>query len=376
MEVGVTYSEGRLRLAVDPEKLVGVWDGPPESPSADLAAAVAAALDDPLDFPPLARAVVPGDQVVIAADAEAARVPGVVAAVVAALAAAGVERSAIAVAGSSEGHGGRRLAHDPADRDSLSYLATTAVGRRVYMSREVIDADLVIPVGVIARGPGGSWRGPWSALFPGLADDSKEVAPDPLAESFEVAWLLGNQFQVGLIPSAEGFSGVVAGLGTSVRDRAIAQIEQRWTFRAERRAEVAVLGLDPGAGIDAAWSAFGSGAALVRSGGKVVVLSDARGAIGPAAQRLAGAESFGAARSLLEGVVGDADLESAKRLAEALSWADLYLWSGLDPELVESLGVIPITHLRQVERLVASARDVSLVSHAEQTLCVAGEEAE
>ena len=376
MEVGVTYPEGRLRLAVDPETLVGVWDGPPKSPSADLAAEVAAALADPLDFPPLERAVVPGDQVVIAADAEAARVPGVVAAVIAALAAAGVERTAIAVAGSNEDHGVRRLAHDPADRDSLSYLATTAGGRRVYMSREAIDADLVIPIGVVARGPDGSWRGPWSALFPGLADDSAEVTPDPLGEAFEVAWLLGNQFQIGLIPAAEGFSGVVAGLGTSVRDLAIAQIEQRWTFRADRRADVAVLGLDAGAGIEAAWSAFGSGAGLVRAGGKVVVLSDARGPIGPAAQRLARAESFGAARSLLEGVAGEADLESAKRLAEALAWADLYLWSGFDPELVESLGLIPITHLRQVERLVASAQDVSLVSHAERTLCIAEEEAE
>ena len=43
--------------------------------------------------------------------------------------------------------------HDPDDRANLAYLATTAGGRRVYLDRDLTDADFVLPVGRLAYDP-------------------------------------------------------------------------------------------------------------------------------------------------------------------------------------------------------------------------------
>ena len=47
------------------------------------------------------------------------------------------------------------------------YLAATKEGRRIYLNRSVIDADVVIPVGRIGFHPIMGYRGPWSVIFPG-----------------------------------------------------------------------------------------------------------------------------------------------------------------------------------------------------------------
>ena len=114
--------------------------------------------------------------------------------------------------------------HDPDDRSQLAYLATTKEGRRVYLSRHLTDADLVVPVGRIGFDPILDYCGPWSVLFPGLA--SREILrgaskPAPRRrrcppgeaaarsnreESLEVSWLLGTQFHVGVIVGAHGFA--------------------------------------------------------------------------------------------------------------------------------------------------------------------------
>ena len=48
--------------------LLAECDAPRGQPLDDPAAAVAAALDDPIEFPPLAQAVVPGDLVALAVE--------------------------------------------------------------------------------------------------------------------------------------------------------------------------------------------------------------------------------------------------------------------------------------------------------------------
>ena len=60
--------------------------------------------------------------------------------------------------------------HDPEDRRNLAYLASTAADRRVYLSRELTDADIVIPIGRLEDDPTLGTAGPWSVIFPGLSE--------------------------------------------------------------------------------------------------------------------------------------------------------------------------------------------------------------
>ena len=110
-----------------------------------------------------------------------------------------------------------------------------------------------------------------------------------LDESFEVSWLLGTQFHIGLLPGADGLLEVVAGRDTSVRDRGIESLERHWTFRAPARAELVVAGVGrPGASatLEDLADALATATRLVQHGGKIVLLSRASGPIGPSLRRL------------------------------------------------------------------------------------------
>ncbi|MGZ3392439.1 MAG: lactate racemase domain-containing protein, partial [Isosphaeraceae bacterium] len=50
-----------------------------------------------------------------------------------------------------------------------------------------------------------------------------------------------------------------------------------------------------------------------------------------------------------------------------LAWADVYLYSGIDRQVVEDLSMVPIDHLDDARRLLARSSSCLLVSHADLT---------
>jgi hypothetical protein len=114
---------------------------------------------------------------------------------------------------------------------------------------------------------------------------------------------------------------------------------------------------------------------LVQHGGKIVVLSRTEGEFGPAFQRMIGADDPRNAAAALKGHQADDDYLSARALARALAWADIYLVSRLDPQLVEDLSLIVLERPEQARRLVAQSGSCSFVSRAELSRAeVEGEE--
>ena len=387
----LSYPGGSLEFPIDDDRIVAVWSGPTGGKAIDLASCVRQALDAPLDLPRLSQCVVPGDRVVIAADPAVPDLATVLCVVVNVLESAGVERDGIVVlatdasrplATSDVPAGIAVVCHQADDPKAMAYLAATEAGRRVHLNRLAIDADFVMSIGAIVRDTSLGWSGPWSTIFPGLSDretkrsyaaGSRSAAPALLRETSEVGWLLGNQFQIGVVPATDGVAAVLAGLGDSVRESALSESVDAWTFRVDRRADLVVVGTTPSAGLEATWSALATGAKLVRQGGKVVALSDASGPIGPATQRLLDHAERGA-MGALRGAESEPDYPAARNLAEALDWADLYLLSELDDTEVEELGLIPLGKATEALRLAASAMDVILVSHAEKTVGIVVEE--
>ena len=188
----------------------------------------------------------------------------------------------------------------------MAYLAATKQGRRIYLNRLLTDADVVIPVGRLGYDPIMGYRGPWSVIFPELSERAaidahrgrfRDEADEPTAarasasldESFEVSWLLGSQFHVGVVPGSCGLVAVVAGRENAVRERGIASVDSAWKLDADSRAELVVVGIGgPGmpATIDDLAEGLATACRLVQHGGKIVVLSRVQGAIGPALQQL------------------------------------------------------------------------------------------
>jgi len=396
MRIVVDFQDESQEFELPEARLVATWRGPAGNDRAGRDEAIKNALESPCDYPPLRRMLVPGDRVVIALDPTISDWEQVLAAITIPLEASGVGPGNVTVLSTSRGSGpldrplpldASLVVHDPNDRAQLAYLAATKQGRRIYLNRHLADADLIVPMGRLAYDPTLGYRGPWSVLFPGMSDretiqnfrgglrDEHEDRPKARAhagldESCEVSWLLGTPFHVGLVPGVSGFVEVVAGRDTSVRERGIAALEQHWTFHAGSRAELVVVGIGrPGA--SATWESLAEGLAtaarLVQHGGKIVVLSRARGEIGPSLRCLIDSDDPKRGVSALRGHEADADFLVACRIASALAWADVFLLSGLDRELAEELSLIPLERPEQARRLVAASGSCSFVSHGELT---------
>ena len=403
MRVAVEYGGERLDFEVPDDRLVGCWQGPEAVAGPEVGPLLRAVLEGPLEFPPLRRSFVPGDRVVVAVDPETPEIVSVLGAIFEALREAEVTADAIEVLAAGpapldearealEIPGLSWTAHDPEDREKLAYLASTTAGRRIYLHRALTDADAVVPVGRIGFDPVLGYRGPWSVIFPGLGDLetqrayralATDVPPDPdrdrptLAESAEVSWLLGCQFHVGLVPGAAGLSRVVAGLESAVRREGIRAVDALWSYRAERRAELVVVGLGrPGVPtrIDDLAAALANARRLVRRGGKIVALSRVEGPIGPALQRLAGSDLRRSVTTALKGAEGEPDYPAARQIARALAWADVYLFGGLDDEIVDDLEMVSLGRPEEARRLVDSSDSCIVLSQADRARAEAADE--
>ena len=401
MPVSVGYGDERLEFAIPQERVVASWNGPTGLDGPHELAAIREAIEQPCDFPPLRQMIVPGDHVAIAFDPAIARPQPILEEIGRVLQEAGVEAEDITILAPSHTHllaegslAGATLAiHDSRDRGQLAYLAATKQGRRIYLNRILTDADAVIPVGRLGYDPIMGYQGPWSVIFPELSeraaieahrgryrDDTVELATArtgaTLDESFEVSWLLGSQFHVGVVPGSAGVVGVVAGKENAVRERGIALVDSCWTLEAESRAELVVVGIG-GPGIPATMDDLAAGLAtacqLVQHGGKIVVLSRVRADLGPAVRSLIDLEDPKRRAAALRGHEADDDYVAARRLAQALAWADVFLLSDLEPDLLDGLSLVALEDPEQARRLVGRCGSCSFVSHAELTRAVVQE---
>jgi Lactate racemase N-terminal domain len=397
MRVEVDFQDKTLELELPDEQCVAVWRGPAGHTHAASPEIVRAALEAPRDYPPLRQTVVPGDRVTIALD-PAISEPGVVLGAIAEiLREAGVDGENLTVLLPSastfpfEGTlppGAVAVAHDPSDRSQLAYLAATKEGRRIYLNRHLTDADVVLPVGQVGFDPILGYSGPWGVIFPGLSDlealsthrgrfrvddDSHHQEKHNRAnrdESIEVGWLLGTQLHVGVVPAIRGIVEILAGRDSSVCEQGIASLEQHWTFRPESRAEIVVAGVGrPGTLplLDSLAEGLATATRLVQHGGKIIMLSNATGQVGPALRCLIDAGDAERGKSLLRGHEKDEDFHVAGRIAQAVAWADVFLYSALPRELVEELSMIPIEKPEQARRLVAQGRSATFLSFADRT---------
>jgi len=157
--IQLRYGDGQvLRIRPPAESTVADFGTPRGRPLDDPAAAVAAALADPLDFPPLQRATTPGDRVVLAVDRGVPQLDAVVAGAVHALLDSRVLPEDITLLLAQEENGIRRspptaalsaeiaaavrvVEHDPQNRADLTYLAASKENRPIYIHRQLFDAD-------------------------------------------------------------------------------------------------------------------------------------------------------------------------------------------------------------------------------------------
>src|SRR5713101_2991738 len=181
MQVSIGYGLEHATYEVAEASLVVPRRQPGATPVADVAGAIQDALEAPLGFPALRKALTPDDHVVIVADDHLPRREEMLSAIVEYLIQARIQPAAIAILYSltpTDGVDGvpnhpeiQVEIHDPGNRKKLSYLATTRQGRRLYLNRTAVDADQLIVLAGRGYDPLLGYSGTAGALFPTLSDE-------------------------------------------------------------------------------------------------------------------------------------------------------------------------------------------------------------
>jgi nickel-dependent lactate racemase len=403
MQVRIAYGRDHLEVDVHPSRLVAVHQQPESPPLADPAAAVRAALETPMGFPALRRALTPDDHVAVVLDEHVPLLSELVPPILQHLHEARVALPAVTLIcppTQSSQDWVQRLpqefravtveVHDPADRRRLSYLATTRKGRRLYLNRRVVDADQLVLLTRRSYDPLLGYSGSEGALYPALSDEAtrKEMGsllsmeapgekPWPARrEAAEVAWLLGAPFVVHLVEgTGETLTHVLSGL-VDTGEEALRLLNARWRVSVDALADTVIASVsgDPRFhGFTQLSEALACAARVVKPGGRIILLTQAEPALSAGIEFLREAEDPGGALSLLRRHALP-DMAAVFQWASAAQRATIYLLSHLPAETAEELFTVPLEHVSQVQRLLQGAGPFLFLADAHKTMAVATDE--
>lgn len=385
-----------IDLEIEESRLQGVFRAP--LGGADVVEMARAALNEPLDYPPLEQSIIPDDQIALVLDEDLPGMAGVLEAVWERLAARGVPPENLTILQAEGATFDPRNAlpgeirervrwsvhtRPAEDAGELHYLATTAGGERIYLAEELVFADVVLTVGRIGFDPILGFRGTHSQFFPAFSSQEafrraqgqghNELAPEndrPLRQLVdEIGWLLGAAYSVQVIPAGGGgVSRVLAGASESVLRRGRELLLSEWRLGIQQRSETVVVAVDhdaEGNGWERVSVALALAQRLVSRDGRIIVLSELAEPPGPGVDLLRHVEQpTDIVRVLREQV--PPDLVAATQFATAVDWARVYLLSQLDGDLVEELFCVPVESGDEVARLLANTEDSCLFIESAQ----------
>jgi len=382
-------------------------NGTPQSTSADVAATsidpVAATVDalaDPLEFPPLAAGLVPGDCVAIAVAEAVPCVASIVRGVVESLDRAGIDREAVSIVASTPAaaqvcreefasdvaNPPRSVLHDPDDNDNLCLVGLTKRGRPLLVNRAIFDADVVLPIGC-ARPHG---RGVFENVYPRFSDadtirrhripgnqESAKERNARIRETNEAGWLIGVPMAIEVVPGANNtVTRVLAGEPRAAANLGDKLSNERWSFQSPQRVSL-VIATITGGPQSQTWENVGRALApayqLVEEGGAIAICSNLNEPVGKSLGRLIGSTNFAAAQRKISHDHSE-DSEAAWQIARALEHGPVYFLSQLDSQTVEDLGLAPVESIDELVRLAGHHESVLIVADAQHVaVTVAGE---
>ncbi|TWT90325.1 hypothetical protein Mal64_07110 [Pseudobythopirellula maris] len=357
---------------------VAQWRDPtnPQPAAPQDAERVRAALRDPVGLPPLEQCLLPDDHVTVALAEGTPAAAGCVRAVVEALVEVGVAAERITVLagnetlrqvaaeGLVETPAVSVVAHDPADAEGLCFLGLGRGDRELRISKQLFEADFVLVLGPSRpAGAGGAYAG----LYPEFADLATlrrrrrlaniERAGDAQrrAENNEAGRLVGASFAVRVTPDgAGGVAETFAGEIDRVDTLAAEAHRRRWSCDSTPEPATLVIARVGGDRDAQTWTnvarALDAAERLVDEEGAIAICSALDETLGESLGRLVDSDDLDRVAAEMRNDNGP-DAWAAWRLLCAVQRGPVYLMSGLDGELVESLGVTPIANLTELGRL-------------------------
>jgi len=399
MQVDIDYGCEHLSVAIADRDLLLVHRNTAPAPIADPVSAVRDALETPLGFPALRRALTPDDHVGVVLDEHLPRVGELLVPVLEHITSAGVSPDSISILCpvAAPVPEWRNLlpepfravhveVHDPSDRRQLSYLAATRQGRRIYLNRRAVDADQLVILARRSYDPLLGYSGSVGAIYPALSDEAtqREMAgllslmvpghePWPARrEAAEVAWLLGAPFMIHVVEDqGDHLCQVTSGLADTDGD-SIRALNARWHGTVDQLADnvIASIAGDPQRQTFAELgAALACATRVVKPDGRILLLSDALPTLGAAAEIMRESSAADLALKALR-------KQPPPEMAGAFQWlsaaqrAKIYLLSRLPAETAEELFTTPLERPNQVQRLLDQGGTCIFIPDANKTMLV------
>lgn len=260
----LTLSHGSDPLRLNPDRVAGFFEPPAPLLTDQIRAEVHAIVHGSGNNStlPLTGIVLPGDTVAIPVSGQPDEVFRILLPLIAEFAESGTPESGIRVicqSGSAEAY--RELlpstvaieSHDPVSEEKSAYLANSRRGSRVYLNREMLDCDVIVPVIVpdpvgmaMRRGVlGGFWpEFSRAATQEKLAAEFRSDARKVRHEIREVAWLAGVAVAIVGLPGSSGIAAVAGIPPAEVQAWVRGRIDKLWGFEFEAQADSVLLEAD------------------------------------------------------------------------------------------------------------------------------------
>ncbi len=369
--------------------------------------AVEQALESPLDFPAIDRALVPGDRVAIAVHESLPQANVLVESIIDWLLKHEVlvDLQIVVVLGhgqsllkssieswlatshppSIEGQEPvcRVVCHDPDDPKTLEYIAASEQGEAIYLQRDLVEADFVIPVYRWLEPEDPRGHDPFVVL-PAFADRAtihrhaktwlsnrqKATSSKASRRGRDSGWLAGIQFVLGAVANQEGqIAFLVSGTPEGV-DRACQQTlgsnDQRDSdHQSDQGFDLVVVQLVDQSQVPS-WGQVASAAQgaerWLTPAGRIVVVANGLAQVTSGIGALASDEpDEDIQKMLLESTLEDAFASAVLRGIQ--SKRSVYVQSQVDAETLESLGFASIRNPNELERLMQSALRVGVLEY-------------
>jgi nickel-dependent lactate racemase len=395
MSTSINYGlASSLTLDLPPDALIADCGSPVGMTPAQLAEETAAVLAEPLGFPPLCQATVPGDRVALVVGEGVPQIGILLAAVIEELLNTS-DPSAVSVlctradradceteltARLTPEHRARLevVTHEPHDHESCAYVAATQNGDPIYLNRAIVDADVVVPIGCLRATGSAGYLGLHGTVFPRFSDEATQkrfrsvVSAEELErqcrEVDQVGWLLGVLFTVQVVPGAsDSVLHVLAGLATEVAARGSELCAAALRCELPQTADLVVATIDGGPQ-QQTWENMGraleAAGRAVSEEGVVALCCDLAAAPGPALRYLPESETT---EEALRGISRQrhADAVAATRLVNLLDQHPVFLLSRLDEETVEELGMACLADAEDLARLGQQFRSCIMLRGAQ-----------
>ncbi len=162
----------------------------------------------------------------------------------------------------------------------------------------------------------------------------------------EVAWLLGSRFTIQVVPgTGEDVLHVLCGDAEAVLAAGTRLCQAAWSFQVPKRVELVVAAIG-GDATQQTWEnvgrALSAAAHALADDGDVILCTQLAERIGPAIGRILGADDLDVAlREIARERATDAP--AAAELARAFERGKVFLVSELADDLVEDLGLLPLS---------------------------------